>query len=91
MSGRLESRLRPYQAGWWLQRLILGYRMLLSPVLGQRCRFQPTCSEYAFEAIDEWGAVRGTGMAARRLGRCHPWSAGGYDPVRPRDDAKVSA
>lgn len=90
----LESRLRPYQAGWWMQRLILGYRALLSPVLGRRCRFAPSCSEYAFEAIDEWGAGRGTWMALRRVGRCHPWNEGGYDPVRKREsrsDAGVAA
>lgn len=90
----LESRLRPYEAGWWLQRLILGYRALLSPVLGGRCRFAPTCSAYAFGAIDEWGAIRGTWMALRRVARCHPWNEGGYDPVRTRNpagrDAEVS-
>lgn len=88
------SRLRPYQAGWWLQRLILGYRMVLSPVLGTRCRFAPTCSAYAFEAIDEWGAWRGVWMGMRRIGRCHPWSEGGYDPVplrAARVDSEVRA
>jgi putative membrane protein insertion efficiency factor len=81
---RLSSRLKPYQPGWWLQRLILGYRALLSPLLGRRCRYLPTCSQYAFEAIDEWGAIRGTWMALRRVGRCHPWRDGGFDPVPMR-------
>ena len=81
---RLKGSLRPYQAGWWLQRLVLGYRTALSPFLGRRCRYLPTCSEYAFGAIEEWGAVRGSWMALRRLGRCHPWRDGGYDPVPMR-------
>lgn len=82
---RLHSRLKPYQPGWWLQRLVLGYRFLLSPILGRRCRYLPTCSAYAFEALDEWGAIRGTWMAVRRVGRCHPWSDGGFDPVPSRN------
>jgi uncharacterized protein len=91
-----KSSLRPYQAGWWVQRLILGYRFVLSPVLGRRCRFEPTCSAYAYAAVDEWGALRGGWMALRRIGRCHPWNDGGYDPVRRRRpqehaDARESA
>lgn len=86
---RLHSRLRAYQPGWWLQRLILGYRFVLSPVLGGRCRYAPTCSAYAFEAIDEWGALRGSVMAARRIGRCHPWREGGFDPVPLRTEIDV--
>lgn len=78
----MSSRtLRPYQPGWWLQRLILLYRRLLSPVLGRNCRYLPSCSEYAYEAIGEHGALKGTWMAIRRVGRCHPWHEGGYDPV----------
>ena len=78
------STLKAYQPGWWLQRLILGYRRLLSPVLGRRCRYLPTCSEYAFEAIDTHGALRGSWMAVRRVGRCHPLREGGFDPVPPK-------
>ncbi|MCY4575448.1 MAG: membrane protein insertion efficiency factor YidD [Chloroflexi bacterium] len=57
------------------------YKFVLSPLLPAACRYQPTCSEYAHEAIERHGAVRGTIMAARRLGRCHPFREGGYDPV----------
>jgi putative membrane protein insertion efficiency factor len=76
-----SSTLRPYQPGWWLQRLILLYRRLLSPLIGRNCRYLPTCSEYAYEAVDEHGALKGSWLAVRRIGRCHPWHEGGYDPV----------
>lgn len=80
----LRSSLHWWQPGWWLQRPILAYRATVSPLLGARCRYFPTCSHYAFEAIDEWGAVRGTWLAVRRVGRCHPWRDGGVDPVPHR-------
>ena len=67
--------------------LVLGYRLLLSPWLGSSCRFTPSCSAYALEALQRHGAAAGSYLAARRLLRCHPWCAGGHDPVpdaRPR-------
>lgn len=76
-----SSTLRPYQPGWWLQRMILAYRRLLSPIMGRHCRYLPSCSQYAYESIEVHGALKGTWMAVRRLGRCHPWHEGGYDPV----------
>lgn len=76
-----SSTLRPYQPGWWLQRMILVYRRLLSPIMGRNCRYLPSCSQYAYESIEVHGALKGTWMAVRRLGRCHPWHEGGYDPV----------
>lgn len=61
--------------------LIRAYRYVLSPWWGGQCRFTPTCSEYATEAIDQYGAIKGSWLAARRVTRCHPWRAGGFDPV----------
>ncbi len=57
------------------------YRWFLSPILGRHCRFHPTCSAYALEAIEEHGVIRGYGLAVKRICRCHPWGAAGYDPV----------
>lgn len=64
--------------------LIRAYQLCVSPLLGPRCRFLPTCSEYATEAIENHGLVRGFGMAARRLLRCHPLGPSGWDPVPPK-------
>jgi hypothetical protein len=61
--------------------VIRGYQLTLSPLLGPRCRFYPSCSCYAHTAIQRFGALRGTVLAARRLLRCHPFHEGGYDPV----------
>jgi putative membrane protein insertion efficiency factor len=63
--------------------LLKGYRFAISPLYGQVCRFYPTCSAYALEAVTQHGALRGSWLAARRVGRCHPWNPGGYDPVPP--------
>lgn len=61
--------------------LIRGYQIVLSPIVGQSCRFYPTCSCYAHTAIERFGAIKGSYMAARRILRCHPWHPGGMDPV----------
>ena len=63
--------------------LISGYRLLLSPLMGASCRFYPTCSTYALEAIQTHGALRGTWLALKRIFKCHPWHPGGVDPVPP--------
>jgi putative membrane protein insertion efficiency factor len=64
--------------------LVRGYRLLLSPWLGGTCRFTPSCSAYAIEALQAHGAARGSYLTLRRLARCQPWCAGGHDPVPPR-------
>lgn len=70
-----------------VSRVLIGairlYKTLLSPMLPSSCRFQPTCSVYAIEAIENHGALRGSILAIRRIGRCHPLHPGGYDPVPP--------
>lgn len=62
--------------------LLRGYKCTISPLLPPSCRFTPTCSEYAAEAIAKYGLIKGMGLGVRRLLRCHPFCAGGYDPVR---------
>ncbi len=64
-----------------IRALIRAYQLLLSPLLGPRCRFHPSCSQYALDALALHGTVRGGALALRRLSRCHPWHPGGYDPV----------
>jgi putative membrane protein insertion efficiency factor len=64
---------------------IRGYQVMLSPWLGRQCRFLPTCSEYGKEAIEKHGAIKGSWLAARRIGRCRPGGPHGYDPVPPAD------
>jgi len=77
----VKSGPKPHQAAWWAQRAISLYQKALSPILGRNCRYLPSCSQYASEAIGEFGLIRGGWMGLRRLGRCHPWREGGYDPV----------
>jgi uncharacterized protein len=62
--------------------LIRFYQIALSPIFPSACRFQPTCSQYGYEAISRYGIIKGGWMTVRRIGRCHPFSRGGYDPVR---------
>jgi putative membrane protein insertion efficiency factor len=64
-----------------LKALINAYRWLISPLLGPNCRFYPSCSAYALESLERFGAGRGSWLALRRIARCHPWHPGGYDPV----------
>jgi uncharacterized protein len=66
---------------WLLVLPIRAYQLAVSPLLGPRCRFYPSCSAYAVEALQVHGPLRGTWLAARRLLRCHPWNPGGIDPV----------
>jgi uncharacterized protein len=64
--------------------LIRAYQLTISPWLGARCRFYPSCSQYALEAVERHGAWRGSWLSARRLARCHPFCHGGFDPVPPQ-------
>lgn len=57
------------------------YQLLISPMLGAHCRYEPTCSQYMIEAIHEWGPVRGIWLGIKRILRCHPWGSHGHDPV----------
>jgi hypothetical protein len=68
--------------------LVRGYQKLISPLIGPHCRFAPTCSQYAIEALAQHGVVRGLGLAVRRILRCHPFAEGGLDPVPPRRDRR---
>lgn len=67
---------------------VRGYQLFLSPLLGSNCRYQPTCSQYMIDAINEWGPIKGVWLGIKRIGRCHPWAGHGHDPV-PRKNQKV--
>ena len=85
----MTSARRPFDLAARLRRLpaqcavgaIHAYRLAVSPILAPACRFEPSCSAYASEAIARYGLWAGAGLALRRLARCHPWRPGGYDPV----------
>lgn len=81
MAHMFTTRLTPARSA--LIAMITVYRRVISPFLPRACRFYPSCSEYAVDAIAGHGAARGLWLAARRLLRCHPWCAGGVDPVPP--------
>jgi len=67
-----------------LKFLIRVYQVALSPLLGPNCRYYPTCSQYAIEALEIHGSLKGTWLTIKRIGRCHPWHEGGFDPVPGR-------
>ena len=67
-----------------LKFFIRAYQVVLSPLLGPNCRYYPTCSQYAIDAIETHGSLRGTWLAIKRISRCHPWHEGGFDPVPGR-------
>jgi len=63
--------------------LVRGYQLMISPYFPSSCRYNPTCSSYAIEALKEYGTIKGLWMTIKRIGRCHPWADGGDDPVTP--------
>lgn len=67
----------------FLKGFVRVYQVTLSPFIGQHCRFEPTCSHYALQALEAHGALRGSWLAAKRVARCHPFHPGGFDPVQP--------
>ncbi len=71
----------------WLKQLVIFpvrvYQVAISPLIGQNCRHQPTCSTYMIQAIQEWGVLKGIGLGTKRILKCHPWGTSGHDPVPP--------
>ena len=74
---------------WLVKQLLRGYQLVISPLLGQRCRFYPTCSQYAIEAVERHGVIRGLWLSVRRVARCHPFHPGGFDPVPGASNGKA--
>jgi len=68
---------------WIVLKLIAGYSRIISPLTGRSCRFYPTCSDYTRQAIEKYGLLKGGWMGIIRIGKCHPWHPGGFDPVDP--------
>ena len=87
MNRRVSMMLRLPQA--FLILLVKAYRLLISPSLGSNCRFEPSCSWYALQALNQHGALAGSYLTLRRLARCHPWCEGGHDPVPPPKSASL--
>lgn len=85
---QLVPRLNPLQRALIL--LVRGYQLLISPFLGNNCRFYPTCSQYCIEAMETHGVIKGFWMGLKRLARCHPFCEGGIDPVPPRKNTRHS-
>ena len=77
----MASPISPF--AWLVIGLVRFYQLVISPLIGPRCRFTPTCSQYAIEAIKMHGALKGCWLATKRLLRCHPLNCGGFDPVPP--------
>jgi hypothetical protein len=64
------------------------YQLAISPVLQPNCRYEPSCSQYMIDAIEEWGPLKGIWLGLRRIGRCHPWGGHGYDPVPKKEQSQ---
>lgn len=80
MNARSLRRGASHLLGEALVLLVRGYQVTLSPLIGQSCRFQPTCSHYFIGAVRKYGPLSGTWRGLKRIARCHPWGGGGYDP-----------
>lgn len=89
--GEEGVKLRPYQPSFWVVKAIGLYRKYISPLLRDNCRYRPTCSDYAQQSLAIHGLFRGGALAMRRVGRCHPWRDGGYDPVPPQKPSEETS